>query len=217
MVVPAAAAAGGLGVAKLLKAAGLLSTLVAVPPVLDYFSEDSVLEDLASKKPSSVTGKRNFGLLDKARFAISGAGKGKADDGTDLDIRGATRAAAKKGRELQLQRAIEDAEAGVKIKQAGLSDAEKYAEGLPKRKFDRLIDADKNALKESLARLGLEKQGLSNSLAVSLAELDLREQAQKREMERFYEMQRIAREDKQYERRKAMIYALSALGEIPFL
>ena len=206
------AAAKGIGVAKLLKAAGLLSTLVSVPPVIDYFSEDSLAEDLASKKPSKVTGKVKINPLDRLRFAISGAG---GED--DLNIREFRKQVVDEAAERIDQQTIKDLNRKNRIQDETMTKAQRFEKDKPMLSYNRLINQDADKVRGELARLGIEKQGLSNDLAVSLAEIDLREQAQKREMERFYEMQRIAREDKQYERRKAMIYALSALGEIPFL
>ena len=212
LVVPPAKAAAGVGVAKLLQAAGLLGGLAAAPSLLDYFSKDSFAEDLASKTPGKFTGKVKVNPLDRLRFAISGAG---GEDGLNIqEFRKQVVDEAKKRQEKQI---IKDRKRENRIKDQTMTEAQRFEQNKNLLNYNRLIQQDADNVRGNLAELGLRKQDLSNSLAVSLAELDLREQAQKREMERFYEMQRIAREDKQYERRKAMIYALSALGEIPFL
>jgi len=209
---PVAKAAAGVGVAKLLKAAGVLSTLGLGFPLVDYFSEDSLAEDLASKTPGKFTGKVKINPLDRLRFAISGAGGEE-----NLNIREFRKQVVDEAKERQEKQIIKDRKRENRIKDQTMTEAQRFEQNKNLLNYNRLIQQDADNVRGNLAELGLRKQDLSNSLAVSLAELDLREQAQKREMERFYEMQRIAREDKQYERRKAMIYALSALGEIPFL
>ena len=65
--------------------------------------------------------------------------------------------------------------------------------------------------------IGNQQTLAQNQQALALAELDLKEQAGNRELERFYELQRMRREEREFDKRKALIQALSALGQVPFL